>query len=340
MDHCRRSLVLFISAFWLWPAIGSAEESVITMKPVRVALPAESLRDLDIKLPLTSDLLYKAELLPADPPSEGLLLGFFDPETKADPRAIEASDFVRQGDFLHLRVRAERCCPSGTYERTVELIPQQATAWPIHLPVHVTVQGSSWTCHRPVLVFLLVLTGGALLNLYLYGMVIHSHFLPERHLALRLKPLLRDGTGREVEAVIIRDLPIWRRALSWLLANPLVFGLPGGAYHETAELTLWPRNNVSLSKLSLMSHRKYHKVLQAKPHLGHGKLFATALPRLKFFAVPHRGRVGAFTMKSAPQENAPAEMVWLEPDQDLLRPMMDDEDVSVAQAGRRIGGRA
>jgi len=345
MDHCRRCLLLFLSAFWLWPAIGSAEGSVITMKPVQIVLPAEALRDLDIKLPLAGNL-YKAEFLTAEPPSEGLSLGFFDPDTKADPRHIETSDFVRPGGSLHLRVLAERCCPAGVFERTVELVPQQGTAWPIHLPLQITVQGSFWTCHRPALVFLLVFGVGVLLNLYAQAMAAHSHFLSPRLLALRLRPLLWDGTGRleevsrhEVEALVRRDLTTRARILSWLRANPLVFGLPGGSYHETVELHLRPRKDVSQSRLSLLPRRNYHKVLQKEPHLGQGRLFATALQEIRFFAVPHKGRVGELTVQSFPQQETQPELLWLEPDQDLLR-TIDDEDPLPIYAGWRIGGRA
>lgn len=343
MDHCRRSL-LICAALWLWPILGSAEESVVLMKPVTVELKAEALRDLDIRLPLGVDLLYKADLLPAEPPSEDLAVGFFDPGSKNDPRALEASDLVRSDGSLHLRILAERCCPSGTYQRVIELIPQQGAAWPIYLPVHITVQGSAWTCHRSAITFLLILIAGIILNLYICGMIGNSHFLPRRRLAMHLRPLLRNGLGgleegprKDVEALVARDLSSWRRTLNWLRANPLVFGLPGGSYRETIELHLRPRRNVSASRLTLIPRRNYSKILQKQPQLGQGRLFAAALEQLRFFAVPHRGRVGELIVRRPAEDNAQAELVWINPDQDLLRDV-EGEESPAPYAGWRIGG--
>jgi hypothetical protein len=339
-----RGLLLLSLGLGAPPGTAWSDDSVVLMKPVTIEMTAEALQDLELELPLSGDLLYKAEFLPADPPSEDLVVGFFAPQSKSDPRAVETSDLVRPGGVLHLRVLAERCCSSGTYQRTVELIPQQGTAWPIHLPVHVTVEGSSLTCHLPAASFFLVFAVGVLLNLYAYGMAANSHFVPLPRLAARLRPLQRNGAGgleegsrKAVEALVRRDLPFWRRALNWLRANPLVFGLPGGSFHETIELQLHPRRDVSVSRLCLIPHRNFHKTLQQQPQLGQGRLFAAAFSQLRFFAVPHRGKVGELMVKDASEEAGQPELTWIGPNQDLLR-NMEGEDRPVVYAGWRIGG--
>ena len=314
------------------PSSGSA----ILLKPVRIELGAGEARTVEVDLggAFAAGFLYKAELPEAEISRDAVTLGFVDPGAPERPRRGgaplegERVALARRGSPLGLRVVAGRCS-AGTKSRPVDLLPPpgsrtgEGPVWPVHLPVEIAVRPDPGACGRDWMSLLVGLAGG-LATLYAYGMVLQSHFLFPGDLARRIEALRWDETGDlrehsagDVMALVKRELTPWRRAWNWLRANPLIFGLPGQAYHETVELHLQPGRDIHQSRLILCPVRELHRELEKHPDRAEGKLFATALGGTRFFSVPLRGRVGALIL-DRPGEIS-RELVWLRKDERLLR---------------------
>ncbi len=332
-----RNLSLLPTLLLALPAAAAPpSESAILLKPLRIELPAGEARNVEVDLDdaLAGDFLYKAELPETEISRDAVTLGFVEP---VGPKASRRGDtrlegkrvaLVRRGTPLGLRVVAGQCC-TGVEKRLIELFPTSDSrtpkepVWPVRLPVEIAVRPDPRVCHRDRMSLLIGIVGG-LTVLYTYGMVLQSHFLSPRDLARRIEALrweetgdLRGHSAGDVQALVERDLVLWRRAWNWLLANPLVFGFPGRAYHETVELDLQAGQDIQSSRLILCPTRALHRNLEKEPGRAEGRLFATALSGTRFFAVPLRGRVGALVLDRP--DDLSRQLVWLRSDERLLR---------------------
>jgi hypothetical protein len=331
--------LLLSSVLLALPVAATAQPipSAIVLKPLRIELPAGEARTVEVDFgdALVGGVLYKAELPEMEISRDAVSLGFVEPrESKTSrrddtPLEGERVALARWGTPLGLRVVAGPCC-TGIAPQHIELFPPPGSrtpkgpVWPVRLPVEIVVRPDSKACHRGWISLVIGVVGG-LAALYAYGMVLQSHFLNSKDLARRIEALRWDETGDlrghsavDVQALVKRELTPWRRAWNWLRANPLVFGFPGKAYHETVELHLQPGQDIHASRLILCPTRELHRDLEKDPGRAEGRLFATALSGTRFFTVPHRGsRIGALVLDRP--GDLPRELVWLRSDERLLR---------------------
>ncbi len=204
---------------------------------------------------------YRARLEIVQPPggkrSQSLLLGFRGGRREAStllgedgkPRLKMPAPFGPE-DPIRLLAQARPCCGGGLYHSRLRLTPVdggQAHA----VPIEILVSDDWWACYRSwVLAGLLGLVV-ALVVYYVLSMFTHSSFLKREQLMTSLLPLRwpeyggkpqpaarRRGDREVVEDMILMDFRWHHRALNWLQANPLAFGLPGKRYRETLELQL------------------------------------------------------------------------------------------------------
>lgn len=266
------------------------------------------------------------------------------------------------GSPLRLRVRSHRCCPTGSYDTELALLPAPGAAYsgappePIRVPVHVEVAGAGfWTCRGSTIAWALALLLALLLAVYVFLMVRNSRFLDRDRLADALVPLRWEGHGTrrepkardEVRSMVRRDLTLAARAMTWLKANPLVFGLPGGAYRETVELTLQPERDVDRSSLRLIAERDLYRRLQEEPATGLGRLFAHAVGdgAAEYFGVPARGRLGGLLASRAADAQGGAgpdgaqrpRIFRLRRREELIDPVPDNERQEGRAAGWQVG---
>jgi hypothetical protein len=253
------------------------------------------------------------EEMPWPEDRDDLVLGFAGGEKRVlrgkggDP--LLEHDFAAGAGAVPLRLRAlpNRCCASGAYETKIGLAPAAgqplppgaAKLDPIIIPVRVEVEPAGvWACYGVRALWALALLLLLLLLLYIYNMFRNSSFLRAEDVAGRLQPLVWTGYGDTVEqkntkAEILRlarnGLPLGGRAINWLRANPLRFGLPGGRYQETVELFLQPHRDLARSQISLVPERDLEKRLANEPEGFGGRLFATAAGGVSFLAVPDSG---------------------------------------------------
>lgn len=329
-----RNLSLLVILLLALPLAAAAPDDAIVLKPLRIELPAGEARSIEVDLGnvLVGDFVYKAELPQMDSSRDAVSLGFVEPVgpkmgRRGDtPLEGERVALARRGSPLGIRVVAGRCC-TGARSWAIELVPppgsrtSKGPVWLVRLPVEVVVQPDAKACRRDWMSLVIGVVAG-LVILYAYGMVLQSHFLRSKDLARRIEALRWDETGdlqshlaEDVRGLVGRELSVGRRAWNWLRANPLVFGLPGRAYHETVELHL--QRDVQASRLILCPKRALHLDLQKHPEPGEGRLFATALDGTRFFTVPHRGKVGALLLDRP--GDLPRQLVWLRSDERLLR---------------------
>ena len=208
---------------------------------------------------------------------------------------------------LTVRALSGSCCAGGEYRTQVVLVPAGGTHAPLRVPVVVEVEEARllqcWgtTILRGFLVLL-----GLLLLAYLFNMWRSSHFLDRDRLADRLTPLHWSDFGEtrpqtrsatEVRQMVRKSMPLSQRVMSWLKANPLVFGLPGKEYNETVELLLSPSRNVHRTRVRLLTEREFIEELRSNPRRGMGRIFASARGGMTFHAVYAEGeRLGPFKM--------------------------------------------
>jgi hypothetical protein len=341
-------LAVLLPAAAAWGQGTALPPRVLTLdQPIR--LGARDVLNVHVTLEgLEPGVVYRASLPPETPGRDVVTLGFLNgaperPRPGGTPLEGLREGVARQDRGLDLRITAGRCC-EGPVDRTVRLLPQGRAGRPVELPLTIVVQPDAWACRRGLQSLLVGLLGG-LLTVYAYGMVVQSHFLSPRDLASRLEALLWDESGElkehsphDVAALVQGHLTPWRRAWAWLRANPLAFGLPGGAYHETVELDLQPRRDVFKSSLTLVPERAFHRRMEEQPGRAEGRLFATALGGTRFFAVPLRGRVGRLVLERLRDRDHPRQVVWLEPRETLLREVGPGEARS-GVAGWQIQGK-
>ncbi|RDV36643.1 VWA domain-containing protein [Bradymonadaceae bacterium TMQ3] len=222
------------------------------------------------------------------------------PGTDASPSASSA--------ILTLHLRADACCQAGTYSTEVALVPRQGASSPLRLPLTVHVEAAGlWRCWGTTIARTLVLVLLLLLLAYIGNMWRSSHFLDRDRLAERLVPLYWSDYGEtrpqtrsaeDVRRMVRKSLGLWPRLKAWLAANPLVFGLPGRDYYESAELVLDATRNIHRSRLRLSHERELLTELRANPRRGLAKMYTTAQGGISFYAVPAEGnRLGVFELQ-------------------------------------------
>lgn len=206
-----------------------------------------------------------------------------------------------------LRVSADRCCAGGSYSTRVGLAPAASQFRPegappldpILVPVRIeVVPAGFWACYGPRILWILAALLLLLFLLYLANMVRNSSFLKAEVLASKLKPLVwtafggtaeQKGSQQDVLRLARKALPLRDRIVTWLKANPLRFGLPGRAYHETVEVFLRSHRDIARSSLALMAEPELQARMAREPETFGGRLFATALGGVTFLAVPDAG---------------------------------------------------
>jgi hypothetical protein len=254
----------------------------------------------------------EAEAWPED--AENLRLGFAGDrrrdlleDDKGEPLLVH--DFIAGpgGAPLRLRVRPDGCCAGGSYRTRLGLAPAASQPLPpgarapepIVVPVRIDVEAAGfWACYGPRVLLALAILLLLLLLLYLINMIRNSAFLRAETLAGKLKPLVWTEYGDAVEQksskndvllLVRRGMPPIGRALAWLRANPLRFGLPGGRYRETVELLLQPNRDVARSQITLIPDGDLQAKAERQPASYVGRLFATATGGATFVAVPDSG---------------------------------------------------
>ncbi len=204
---------------------------------------------------------------------------------------------------VSLRVVSGYCCGAGTYTTQLALVPTTGSSEIITVPVRVEVaEAGLWSCYGMMILWGLAILLALLLAAYVFNMFRQSYFINRDMLAGRLVPLRWDDWGEpepqtkqadDVKRMIRKSMSFGRRAVNWLRANPLKFGLPGGAYHETVVLYLEPARDVSRSHVTLTPERDLYQDLRRNPAEGRGRMFASGRGGLLFFCVPDReGRIG------------------------------------------------
>lgn len=197
------------------------------------------------------DLLFNARLLRIGswPDDEGLELGIVDPSRPGLKKQAELR-YTPAGRTLTLSVASKRRTPPGTYPAVVRLSTTDEPSdggktrqESIRLNVLVKPAASGAGA------FLLSLLGTLLLALVFYFSWVslsHSRFLSPARLADCLQPLkwnercvaepYSSSSGSVLQGRIAAQLRWQDRLRGWFKANPLVFGLHGRVYEETARI--------------------------------------------------------------------------------------------------------
>jgi hypothetical protein len=205
------------------------------------------------------------------------------------------------GRILWLEVLVEPCATPGVYPFAVEVSSQEPPLTngtrSIRIPLRLKIEGSSACWLGSGGYFLLVLPIG-LLAFYGWTSIAHSRFLSARQLAEVLRPYRwNEGGGTEpiekataaVRGRMESQMRFIDRAKAWLLANPLMFGLPFRLYEETVEIL--PGRKVE--NLHLILQRRSRRYFERNPQAAKGRLFITASAVGPVaFGLPERGRLG------------------------------------------------
>ncbi|TXD36052.1 VWA domain-containing protein [Lujinxingia vulgaris] len=294
---------------------------------IETTLRGGQLRDLRVSLSGNHRRAqrFDAVILPTDErtgwPGEDLRLTFLDAKGNALPEGDQgqvttevvhspgtAPDAADSSALLTLRLRADACCEAGIYTTEIALVPRQGASAPVRLPLTVQVEAAGlWRCWGTTIArtfFILLLL---LVLAYIFNMWRSSHFLDRDRLADRLVPLYWSDYGEtrpqtrsaeDVRRMVRKSLGLWPRLKAWLAANPLVFGLPGRDYYESAELVLDATRNIHRSRLRLSHERELLTELRANPRRGLAKIYTTAQGGISFYAVPAEGnRLGVFELQ-------------------------------------------
>jgi len=237
---------------------------------------------------------------------------------------------------MMLRFRSGYCCAGGTYDTELALVPEAGSKEVIRVPVRVVVREAGvWSCYGSMILWGLFALLMLLLILYVFNMFRQSNFLRRDLMSSKLVPLRWDEWGEpvamtrqqdDVKRMIARGMPVWSRALNWLKANPLRFGLPGQAYYETVQLYLEPARDVNRSRVVLLPERDLYQRLRQRPGEGSGRIYATARGGMLVFAVPDReGRLGRLQFQD--DMGGFGDMGWgdeAEPEYEVMRLRRDE----------------
>ena len=204
-----------------------------------------------------------------------------------------------------LRATSGPCCQGGEFRTQLVLVPTAGTQTPLRIPVIIEVEEARLLqCWGSTILRGLIFSLLLLLLAYLINIWRSSHFIDRDRLADRLIPLHWSDFGEtrpqtrsatEVRQMVRKSISFPERARAWLLANPLVFGLPGREYNETVELLLSNSRNVHRTRMRLIPERTFIDDLRATPRRGLARVFASARGGLTFHAVPGpHERIGPF----------------------------------------------
>lgn len=295
-------------------------------------------------------------------PGDALQIAFLDEKgapIKATSGAYATSRTVTFGpgkdrDRLAMRVISDVCCDAGTFVTEIALIPKGGVKDVVRVPVEITVASAGlWRCWGRTILWGLVVLLVLLLILYIANMFRNSQFIKRDVLAGKLVPLRWDEWGEaqpynrqaeDVKRLVRKAMPLHLRALNWLKANPLKFGLPGGEYYETVQLYLEPARDVSRSRLVLVPERDIYQTLRRDPQKASGRIYACGRGGLMVFCVPGReGRLGrleyrdeyAMPASGFGDEDAETFEVVRLRRHELLS--LDDEHEADTAAGWRVG---
>ncbi len=331
--------------------------------PPAVALPVEGGEEREELVVLQGnrqkDLTLKATLagLPEGWPAEDLALRVSG-EPLGRPFTLEPGEAGR----LRVRVEARPCCAAGSYPVELRLAPASLEGYapgaeppaPLVLPLRVEVRAAGvWACYGYWILRGLALLLLLLLVLYAVNIVRNSRFLRPARVAEKLVPLLWSANGGTLEPrdhrvkvleMIRRSLPWHQRALTWLKANPLAIGLPGGAYWESLELFLQPQRDILRSNALLVQRRGFPDVLRRDPESYAGKLYATAQGGVSFLGVPDKeGRMGSLTLdggyaaRAAPSDSRKTPLIKLQRSKLLRHPEAWEAPEDGRPAGWQVG---
>lgn len=301
-------LLLFSAA--VCSGVAAEPEVVLQIQPGTVQ---------DFTIPLSPDPFEDrslvVRLLPNPwPGAPDLALAVVAPgETRRQGMPVGASlegvlPFAQGGRTLWLRAQADACADPDAYEGTLEVwetafagrSPRRLHALPLR--VKVGEEGIRCVAARsvPWMAGLVPLT----LVLYMLGMCLNSTFISATELETRIKPVkktnvdwgadeTRHGT---VQEAVRRDFGFRSRAVAWLKANPLIFGMPGQRYEESVELLI---GNQGLS-IAVRPERRLIKAAEEEaPSPQDGRLFVSATSGgVAFFGSTDRsGRVCNFRVE-------------------------------------------
>jgi hypothetical protein len=210
-------------------------------------------------------------------------------------------DFRPEGRTLVLRVTAEHCCRAGEYDASLAIgagKPGATQGKVATLPLRIRVaRGPVCTAANLGIGASVVLS--ILLWLYTRRMYFNCSFLSPDRLADRLVPQRWTAHGQtegvkdrrdEVRARIAAQFRPVGRFRAWLLANPLVFGLPWKRYEETVAVDLGRRHDDIL--LSFMPYRDTFRHCESNPEEARGKLFASGREAVIFCLPDKKGLIG------------------------------------------------
>ncbi|MEM9553333.1 MAG: vWA domain-containing protein [Acidobacteriota bacterium] len=213
-----------------------------------------------------------------------------------DPESNDAAA-GRPSVVAHLQLDSGACCPGGMHRRILVLGATDSgrnggdvyggpPPPPLEIPLIVHVEpAGTWACRGPLVLRGTLLLLGLLVVLYAWSMVRNTQLLSRAALADALVPLRWDRWGeaeadrRQGDAMrdfVRRAMPWHRRLVTWLKANPFVFGLPGRSYRETVHLRLEPETSPQRTSLRLVDSADWPSILDADPALGAGSLYASA----------------------------------------------------------------
>ncbi|HTG35086.1 MAG TPA: hypothetical protein VLB76_19390 [Thermoanaerobaculia bacterium] len=267
-------------------------------REIQIHLQAGEAREVLVDLGRDSrpDLDFLAQLTQADGKAwpEGLALTLADTtDRQTGEHKISKGPGSRQ---VRLLAAARHCTPPGRYKARLQITALDKAA---DIPLGIIVESDSCAAVKARAEGAALLI--ALAGVYVRVMFFSSTFLSPSLLAQHLQPLFwtenRDvvGGGRreDLQNLVVRQLSLGRRALAWLAANPLIFGLPWTRYEEAVHIDLGRRPDSLV--LTPVSKRQAFEYFRSHPDEAKGRLFATAQKgsSLLFFALPDsRGRIG------------------------------------------------
>lgn len=250
-----------------------------TIPERKIEIPAGDWQDVYIRLGVDSrpDLLFDVRLKPPDDPRLALRIR----DERSGQQVLRSTlRHTPGGRTLWLRVKADRSVSRREYRAGVVVMTAEdpvdgGEVRRAAIPLLFTVRPAGLAAGGHPGRWLSALAA-TVLTFFACTSAAHSRFLDLDRLAQRLQPLRWNESGKPegykdyqgwVKSQIEASLKWQDRALSWLWANPFVFGLPGKTYAETVEIFLYSDHKLSIRPIP------WH---EAQRH-GKGRLFASAM---------------------------------------------------------------
>jgi hypothetical protein len=289
-----RNVLLILVLLGISPGI-FAQTNDVTQESIEISLQGGQIKTIPIDLGSDSrpdlKLWARLEPLPEEWPEKDLRIEIISDEI----------DYKPEGRTLVVQVTAEHCCHAGEYNAKLTIgagKPESPHGKVATLSLKVRVaRGPICTAANFGIGGLLLL--GALLWLYTRGMYFNCSFLSPDRLADRLVPQRWTSQGQtegmtgkkdEIRNRIAAQFRPFPRFRAWLLANPLVFGLPWKRYKETVAIDLGRRHDDIL--LSFMPYRETFRHCQSNPEDARGKMFASGQEAFIFCLPDRKGLIG------------------------------------------------